>query len=105
MFNAKVVKNFDGFKDEEFLVGFHGQTIYHNPKEKISYQLGDGLLLSQLLKKKIIYNFRKNDIINGGEGAPLAPIFHQLFVTKKYRASNFYTQYGGSQTSPLLKIK
>ena len=83
LFNAKVVKNFDGFKDEEFLVGFHGQTIYHNPKEKISYQLGDGLLLSQLLKKKIIYNFRKNDIINGGEGAPLAPIFHQLFVTKK----------------------
>ena len=82
LFNAKVVKNFDGFKDEEFLVGFHGQTIYHNPKEKISYQLGDGLLLSQLLKKKIIYNFRKNDIINGGEGAPLAPIFHQLFVTK-----------------------
>ena len=83
LFNAKVVKNFDGFKDKEFLVGFHGQTIYHNPKEKISYQLGDGLLLSQLLKKKIIYNFRKNDIINGGEGAPLAPIFHQLFVTKK----------------------
>ena len=83
LFNAKVVKNFGGFKEKELLVGFHGQTIYHNPKEKISYQLGDGLLLSQLLKKKIIYNFRKNDIINGGEGAPLAPIFHQLFVKKK----------------------
>ena len=83
LFNAKVVKNFSGFKEKELLVGFHGQTIYHNPKEKISYQLGDGLLLSQLLKKKIIYNFRKNDIINGGEGAPLAPIFHQLFVKKK----------------------
>ena len=33
--------------------------------------------------KRIIYNFRANDIANGGEGAPLAPIFHQLIVSKK----------------------
>ena len=39
-------------------------------REKISKQLGDGKLLNQLTKKKIIYNFRKNDILNGGEGAP-----------------------------------
>ena len=36
------------------LVGFHGQTLYHNPKEKISLQLGNGSLLSQLLKKKLL---------------------------------------------------
>ena len=35
-----------------------------------------------LLKKKVIYNFRKNDIINGGQGAPLAPIFHHLLVSQ-----------------------
>ena len=35
------------------------------------------------IPKKIVYNFRKNDIINGGEGAPLTPIFHQLIVTQK----------------------
>ena len=40
------------------LVGFHGQTIFHNAKEKISKQLGDGNLLSKLIKKTIIYNFR-----------------------------------------------
>ena len=34
------------------LIGFHGQTIYHNSKEKISKQLGDGKLLNQLNKKK-----------------------------------------------------
>ena len=38
-------------------------------------QLGDGKLLNQLTKK-IVYNFRKNDILNGGEGAPLTPLFH-----------------------------
>ena len=40
------------------LIGFHGQTIYHNAKEKISMQLGDGKLLSDLTKKTVVYNFR-----------------------------------------------
>ncbi len=61
-------------------VGFHGQTIFHNVDEKISKQLGDGNLLSQLTKKKVIYNFRQNDLKNDGEGAPLAPIYHKLLV-------------------------
>ena len=64
------------------LVGFHGQTIFHNANEKISKQLGDANLLSGLLKKKVVYNFRKNDMFNGGQGAPLAPIFHQLLINQ-----------------------
>jgi len=64
------------------LIGFHGQTIFHNANEKISKQLGDANLLSSLLKKKVIYNFRENDLINGGQGAPLAPIFHQLLANQ-----------------------
>ena len=81
LFHAKVVKE---LSDEEKIdiVGFHGQTIYHNSKKKISNQLGDGKLLSQLTKKDIVFNFRQNDIQNGGEGAPLASIFHKLIVTK-----------------------
>ncbi|MDA7830404.1 anhydro-N-acetylmuramic acid kinase [Candidatus Pelagibacter sp.] len=65
------------------LIGFHGQTIFHEANQKISKQLGDGSLLSSLLKKDVIYNFRANDIINGGQGAPLAPIFHNLMINKK----------------------
>ena len=65
-------------------VGFHGQTIFHNPKEKISRQLGDGRLLSQQTKKTVVYNFRQNDLKNGGQGAPLTPIFHKLMI-KKYK--------------------
>tara|TARA_B110000438_G_scaffold297990_1_gene345327 strand:+ start:677 stop:1786 length:1110 start_codon:yes stop_codon:yes gene_type:complete len=60
------------------LIGFHGQTIFHNAKEKISKQLGDGKLLSSLTKKTVVYDFRQNDLINGGEGAPLTPVFHQM---------------------------
>ena len=79
LFHAQVVKELSqNYKFE--LVGFHGQTIYHNAKEKISKQLGNGPLLSQLTKKKIVYNFRENDLKNGGQGAPLTPIFHKVLL-------------------------
>ena len=43
-------------------IGFHGQTIFHNAEEKITKQLGDGKLLSKLTKKKVVYDFRQNDL-------------------------------------------
>ena len=63
-------------------IGFHGHTLFHDSKKKISKQIGDGNLLSQLCKKDVIYNFRQVDIENGGEGAPLTPIFHNAIVNK-----------------------
>ena len=83
LFHAKISKEIiknAGIKVD--LVGFHGQTIFHNAQEKISKQIGDGNLLSSLLKKEVVYNFRENDILNGGQGAPLAPIFHNLLVNQ-----------------------
>jgi len=84
LFHAKVIKEIiNGSEIEGFnidLVGFHGQTVFHNAKEKISRQLGDGKLLSQLIKKTVIYDFRQNDLKNNGQGAPLTPIFHQQMV-------------------------
>ena len=58
-------------------VGFHGQTIYHNIDKKISIQLGDPQTLSNLLQKRVVFNFRKKDIEHGGHGAPIAPIYHK----------------------------
>ena len=81
LFHAKVVGDLSQ-TNIDFL-GFHGQTIFHNADEKISKQLGDGKLLSQLTKKNVVYNFRENDLINGGQGAPLTPIFHKLIVNQK----------------------
>ena len=74
-------------KCEVQLIGFHGQTIIHKPKDEYSIQMGDANLLSQILKKKVIYNFRSNDIKNKGEGAPLAPIYHKLLI-KKFKMNN-----------------
>jgi len=63
-------------------IGFHGQTIFHNAKKKITKQIGDGKLLSKITKKTVVYDFRQNDLKNGGEGAPLTPIFHQMLQKK-----------------------
>ena len=83
LFHASVCKQIISKNSNNIdLIGFHGQTIFHNADKKISKQLGDAHLLSGLLKKKVVYNFRENDMLNGGQGAPLAPIFHQLLVNQ-----------------------
>ena len=69
-------------KSEIDLVGLHGHTIFHSFKDKKTKQIGDGRLLSQLTGLNVVYNFRENDIKNGGQGAPLVPIFHKLLQIK-----------------------
>ena len=83
LFNAKLINQFideKGFKPD--LIGFHGQTIFHQAKDKISIQIGDSYLLSQLTKCSVVSQFRQKDLDEDGQGAPLTPIFHYL-ITKK----------------------
>ena len=95
LFHSKVVKEISDDKKID-VIGFHGQTIYHNSQEKISNQLGDGKLLSQLTKKNIVYNFRENDLKNGGQGAPLVPIYHKLLQKKlKLKVPVVFINIGG----------
>ena len=91
-------------KDEIDIIGFHGQTILHSSEERISRQLGDGNLLSQLTKKNIVYDFRQNDIKNGGEGAPLTPIFHQLVLKQnKIDVPSCILNIGGISNVTIVK--
>ena len=79
LFNSHLINEVIGDINEDIdLIGFHGQTVFHDPKIQISKQLGDGKLLSSLFKKIVINNFRQNDLNHGGQGAPLTPIFHSL---------------------------
>ncbi len=103
LFHAKIIKKLN-IQVRDLIIGFHGQTIYHNSKEKISFQLGDGKLLNQLIKKKVVYNFRKKDIDLGGEGAPLAPIFHQLIATQnKFILPTCVLNIGGISNITLIE--
>ncbi len=58
------------------IVGFHGHTILHCPDERRTWQIGDGALLALRLGLDVVADFRSADVAAGGEGAPLAPLYH-----------------------------
>lgn len=77
--HIKALENFDILKNID-LIGFHGQTIYHNSKTNTSIQLGDPKKLARKFNKDVVFHFRSKDIESGGQGAPLAPIYHQKLI-------------------------
>jgi anhydro-N-acetylmuramic acid kinase len=58
------------------IVGFHGHTIFHNPAEQMTWQIGDGELLAERTGIDVIGQFRVADVAAGGQGAPLVPLYH-----------------------------
>ena len=102
IFHAEIIKQLNITK--KTIIGFHGQTIYHNPDKKISRQLGNGKLLNQLTNKNIVFDFRKNDILNEGQGAPLTPVFHHLISTiKKIKLPVCFLNIGGISNITIVK--
>jgi anhydro-N-acetylmuramic acid kinase len=77
---AKVVEHghyslLAGFEDIA-LVGFHGQTLAHDPGGRGTHQVGDGAALADRLGWPVVWDFRSADVQLGGQGAPLAPFYH-----------------------------
>lgn len=70
--HADLVLEFDSID----LVGFHGQTLNHDPDNARTFQLGDGPDLARRTGIPTVWDFRSNDMVEGGQGAPLAPFFH-----------------------------
>ncbi|MCZ4352425.1 anhydro-N-acetylmuramic acid kinase [Roseovarius aestuarii] len=58
------------------LIGFHGQTLAHDPGGRGTHQIGDGAALAEALGVPVVWDFRSADVRLGGQGAPLAPFFH-----------------------------
>lgn len=80
LFHVKVVETLlekAGLSSKQIdVIGFHGHTVSHNPKEKHTLQIGDGLLLAKKTGIKVVNKFRNTDVEAGGQGAPLVPIYH-----------------------------
>ena len=70
--HAEVLSRFQGAE----LVGFHGQTLAHDPRGRGTHQAGNGALLAQVLGLPVVWDFRTTDVDMGGQGAPLAPFYH-----------------------------
>jgi anhydro-N-acetylmuramic acid kinase len=70
--HAEVLSRFSGAE----VIGFHGQTLAHDPSGRGTHQAGNGDLLAQALATPVVWDFRTADVTLGGQGAPLAPFFH-----------------------------
>lgn len=84
-FNSKCIKsfleNYNINSKEIDIIGLHGHTIFHNPKENWTWQLCNGKILSNLVNIPVISNFRYRDVCLGGEGAPLVGIWHKALLS------------------------
>lgn len=61
---------------EAEVIGYHGQTLAHDPGGRGTHQAGSGAVLARRTGRRVVWDFRSEDVRRGGEGAPLAPFFH-----------------------------
>jgi len=85
------------------LIGFSGQTIIHNPKKNYSIQLGSAQEIYNKIKIPIVSDFRKKDLIYGGQGAPIGCFYHKFLLEKIDKKAAIINIGGVSNISLLYK--
>lgn len=82
--HAKAIDSFllqQGLSDSKIdVIGFHGQTVLHQPEARLTVQLGDGAALAKTTGIPVIHDMRAADVAAGGQGAPLVPIYHSALA-------------------------
>ena len=79
---AQILEKNDLRPEDIDVIGFHGQTLLHRPNQGWSWQIGDGQRLANKTRISVVNDFRRHDVENGGQGAPLVPIYHQALFTE-----------------------
>ena len=77
------------------IIGFHGQTVIHRPERRLTVQLGDGARLAQRTGIAVIADLRAADVAAGGQGAPLAPVYHRALAASLNPRPAVFLNLGG----------
>ncbi|NTJ42255.1 anhydro-N-acetylmuramic acid kinase [Agrobacterium larrymoorei] len=80
------------------VIGFHGQTVLHRPDEALTVQIGDGSLLAEETGIDVVYDMRAKDMVHGGQGAPLIPVYHAALAAnlpKRFETPAVFVNIGG----------
>ncbi len=87
-------------------IGSHGQTLYHAPNHPFpfSLQIGDPNIIAEKTKITTVADFRRRDIAAKGQGAPLAPGFHQA-IFKSFQKKTCIVNIGGIANITVLSEK
>lgn len=65
------------------VVGFHGQTVLHKPEARLTVQIGDARLMAEYARLPVVHDLRAADVAAGGQGAPLAPVYHRAMLARR----------------------
>ena len=89
--HAELIARFQGAR----LIGFHGQTLAHEPAGRGTHQAGDGARLARLTGLPVAWDFRSSDVAAGGQGAPLAPFYHHALARREGMGPVAFLNLGG----------
>ncbi|MBS0359078.1 MAG: anhydro-N-acetylmuramic acid kinase [Proteobacteria bacterium] len=93
-----------GYKAQQIdLIGYHGQTLFHKPSDKISIIVGDGQTMANELGVTVINDFRSRDVEAGGQGAPFAPLYHQALAVRDKKIPLAVVNCGGISNITLIR--
>jgi anhydro-N-acetylmuramic acid kinase len=99
LLNAEAVRRFLSDKAMDRgavdVVGYHGQTVLHDPRRAMTVQLGDGALLAAETGLDVVFDLRAADVAAGGEGAPLVPVYHRALAAQLPMRPAAFLNIGG----------
>jgi len=89
------------------VIGSHGQTICHHIGKPIAYtwQIGCPYAILEVCQLPVVADFRSKNVAQGGQGAPLAPLFHQELFGRDFETTAVVNIGGISNVSIISKEK
>ncbi len=77
------------------IIGFHGQTVLHRPEMRLTVQIGDGAALAARTGRPVMFDMRAADVAEGGQGAPLVPVYHRALAAELPERPVAFLNVGG----------